>query len=75
MRAVVQRVARSSVTVNEEAVASIGCGIVVLVGFHQDDSPADMEYIANKIFQLRIFDDEDGGQQTASMAGATAPGR
>lgn len=59
MRAVVQRVARSSVTVDNQIIASIGYGLVVLVGFHRDDSQGDMEYIANKVMQLRIFNDEN----------------
>lgn len=58
MRAVVQRVSSSSVTVDNHTVSSIGLGLVALVGFHRDDSSRDMEYMANKILQLRIFNDE-----------------
>ena len=58
MRAVVQRVLCSSIKVNNNIVSSIGFGLVAFIGFHRDDSPSDMEYIANKILQLRIFNDE-----------------
>jgi len=59
MRAVVQRVARSSVTVDNRLIATIGEGLVVLAGFHRDDSRDDIEYIAHKVMQLRIFNDEN----------------
>ncbi len=58
MRAVVQRVLSSSIKVDNHTVSSIGFGLAALVGFHRDDSPRDMEYIANKVLQLRIFNDE-----------------
>jgi D-tyrosyl-tRNA(Tyr) deacylase len=58
MRAVVQRVLCSSIKVDNNIVSSIGFGLVAFIGFHRDDSPGDMEYIANKILQLRIFNDE-----------------
>jgi D-tyrosyl-tRNA(Tyr) deacylase len=58
MRAVVQRVLCSSIKVDNNIVSSIGFGLVAFIGFHRDDSPSDMEYIANKILQLRIFNDE-----------------
>ncbi len=58
MRAVVQRVLCSSIKVDNNIVSSIGFGLVAFIGFHRDDSQSDMEYIANKILQLRIFNDE-----------------
>jgi len=60
MRAVVQRVLRASVEVGGEIVASIGEGIMVLVGIHREDGPEDMEYVRGKILGLRIFDDDQG---------------
>lgn len=60
MRAVVQRVSEASVSVNGDIVASINSGLLVLVGFHRDDSPADSQYIINKTTGLRIFEDENG---------------
>lgn len=56
MRAIVQRSQESSVTVAGEVVGSIKSGLVVLVGFTQDDTIKDIEYIVDKIVNLRIFD-------------------
>ncbi len=58
MRAVVQRVLCSSIKVDNNIVSSIGFGLVAFIGFHRDDLQSDMEYIANKILQLRVFNDE-----------------
>lgn len=60
MRAVVQRVTRAFVEVDNNAMASIGEGIMVLAGFHVDDTYEDMEYILSKILNLRILDDDKG---------------
>ena len=60
MRAVVQRVARAKVTVEDEVVGEIKEGLVVLLGVARDDSEGDAEYLASKIVALRIFDDEAG---------------
>ncbi|WKY43007.1 D-aminoacyl-tRNA deacylase [Eubacteriaceae bacterium ES2] len=60
MRAVVQRVKSSSVTINEEIIASIGFGLNVLLGIKDDDTEVDMDYLIGKILNLRIFDDKDG---------------
>lgn len=60
MRAVVQRVQRGSVTVNNEVVGQIGHGLVVLLGVGQGDAAEDARCLADKISQLRIFDDEQG---------------
>jgi D-tyrosyl-tRNA(Tyr) deacylase len=60
MRAVVQRVSEASVSVEGRPVAAIGCGLLVLLGLHGDDSDKDMQYIINKILGLRIFDDDQG---------------
>ncbi len=56
MRAIVQRSQESSVTVDGKMVGSIKSGLVVLVGFTQDDTIKDIEYIVDKIINLRIFD-------------------
>lgn len=56
MRAIVQRSQESSVTVAGNVVGSIKSGLVVLVGFTQDDTIKDIEYIVDKIVNLRIFD-------------------
>lgn len=60
MRAVVQRVSASSVSVAGELVSSIGKGMNVLLGIHEDDTEKDINYLADKIANLRIFDDEYG---------------
>ncbi len=60
MRAVVQRVRSARVVVNGEVVGAIDRGLLVLVGVARDDGPADVEYVASKVRDLRIFDDEAG---------------
>lgn len=60
MRAVIQRVTRASVTVDDEIVGEIGGGLVVLLGIARDDSEKDADYLAEKIVALRIFDDDEG---------------
>lgn len=59
MRAVVQRVSSSSVSVNDKVVGSIGPGLNVLLGIGTDDDVNDIEYLADKIINLRIFEDAD----------------
>jgi D-tyrosyl-tRNA(Tyr) deacylase len=53
----VQRVSAASVAVGGARVGEIGPGLVVLVGVDRDDGPADVLYVANKVRELRIFDD------------------
>ena len=60
MRAVIQRVSRASVTVAERTVAEIGDGLLVLVGARNGDDESDADYIARKIAELRIFEDDEG---------------
>jgi len=60
MRCVVQRVTSSSVTVDGKTVGSIGPGLMVLIGVSADDGDADLKYMAEKVPNLRIFDDENG---------------
>jgi D-aminoacyl-tRNA deacylase len=60
MRAVIQRVSRAAVSVGGTAVASTGPGLLALVGFSRKDSRTDMDYIAQKMLGMRIFDDESG---------------
>ena len=59
MRAVVQKVSRSKVTVDEEVTGSINHGLMVLLGVTHDDTEADAGYLAEKVANLRIFEDED----------------
>jgi D-tyrosyl-tRNA(Tyr) deacylase len=60
MRIVVQRVSEASVVVDDETVGRIGPGLLVLLGVGRDDGPADVAYIAGKIRDLRIFNDDEG---------------
>ena len=60
MRAVVQRVRKASVTVGGVEIAKIGSGLLVLAGISRQDSREDLEWMAKKIVELRIFDDSDG---------------
>ena len=60
MRAVVQRVSRARVVVGGTAVGEIGAGLLALVGVAGDDGPADAAYVAGKIRDMRVFDDEQG---------------
>ncbi len=60
MRAVVQRVARSSVAVEGREVGAIGLGLCVLLGVGQGDGESDAAWMADKIVNLRIFEDSDG---------------
>lgn len=60
MRAVVQRVARGSVEVEGSIVGSINKGLMVLLGVSEKDSMEDVQYMADKILNLRVFDDEEG---------------
>jgi D-aminoacyl-tRNA deacylase len=60
MRAVIQRVTRASVTIGSILKSSVGKGMLVLVGIEEADNNDDLEWICNKIVQLRIFDDRNG---------------
>jgi D-tyrosyl-tRNA(Tyr) deacylase len=60
MRAVVQRVKSASVTINGEVVSEISQGLLILVGVGNNDTTADAVYLAEKIVELRIFEDDDG---------------
>ena len=59
MRAVIQRVKSSSVTVSGELIGNIGKGLLVLLGVSSSDKTDDAKYLADKIANLRIFEDEN----------------
>jgi D-tyrosyl-tRNA(Tyr) deacylase len=67
MRVVVQRVSGASVEVGGEAVASIGAGLLVLAAFRSGDSDADVDWMARKCLELRIFEDEGGAMNRSVM--------
>lgn len=58
MRAVLQRVNKASVTVNGEVAGEIKTGLLVLLGVHIDDTKQEMQKLAKKVCELRIFEDE-----------------
>lgn len=60
MRAVIQKCLESKVEVDNKTISSIGRGLVVLVGFTHDDTEKDIEFLSNKVVNLRIFEDEKG---------------
>lgn len=60
MRAVVQRVTKASVAVEKKEVATIGQGLLVLLGIHVDDTQIECDYLIKKLLHLRIFKDEEG---------------
>lgn len=60
MRALVQRVSRANVQVDQQIVGAIQQGLLVLLGVHQDDTVQDAEYLASKVVHLRIFEDARG---------------
>lgn len=60
MRAVVQRVSKASVTIDQQEVGKIDQGLVILLGIHEKDTQDDVDYLVKKIAQMRIFEDEQG---------------
>ena len=60
MRAVIQRVEKASVSVEGEIKGQIGAGFLVLIGVEEGDGDADFKYIADKVPNLRVFEDEQG---------------
>jgi D-tyrosyl-tRNA(Tyr) deacylase len=60
VRAVVQRVTKGRVRVEGETVGKIGPGFVVLLGIGREDTRADAQYLAEKVVNLRVFEDEEG---------------
>ncbi len=59
MKAVIQRVKRASVKVGDEIISKISNGLLILLAVHEDDSEKDIEWMVNKILNLRIFIDQN----------------
>lgn len=60
MRAVIQKVTRASLSIDSEVYSQIGEGLMVLLGIEDSDTNEDIEWLADKIRKLRIFEDENG---------------
>ena len=60
MRVVIQRVTKASVTVDEKQISAIESGLLILVGIENLDSQEDIDWLSNKIVNLRIFNDDQG---------------
>lgn len=65
MRAVVQRVSRAKVTIEGKIRGEIGRGYMALIGIEENDRQADLDYICEKLINLRIFEDEAGKMNLA----------
>lgn len=60
MKAVIQRVTSASVAVENQTIGAIGPGLLILLGIHEEDTEAEVDYLVRKITKLRIFEDEQG---------------
>ena len=67
MRIVIQRVQRASVMIDNQLFSEIGAGLMILVGVREGDEPADMQWLAAKAANMRIFDDENGVMNRSVM--------
>ena len=67
MRAVLQRVTRARVSVGDRLTGEIGHGLLVFVGVEHEDGRADLDYIAGKIRDVRIFEDDGGSDGKKRM--------
>ena len=60
MKLVIQRVKESHVKIDNKIKAKIGKGLLILIGISKDDTETDAEWLANKVLNIRIFDDSKG---------------
>ena len=67
MRLVIQRVTSASVAIEGEVVGKIGAGLMVLVGVREGDTEADMQWLAQKTVNMRIFNDDNGVMNCSVM--------
>lgn len=67
MKTVIQRVSKASVTVEGKKIASINKGLLVLVGIINEDAFEDIQWLVNKISNLRIFNDDNGVMNTSLL--------
>ena len=67
MKAVIQRVSKASVTVNQKVVSKINNGLLILLGITTEDTQGDIEWLSKKIINLRIFNDQKGVMNTSLL--------
>ncbi len=67
MRAVIQRVTHASVTIEENVKSEIGSGLLILLGIEEADGREDADWLARKVANLRVFDDENGVMNRSIM--------
>lgn len=67
MRALIQRVQHADVVIDGRTNGEIGQGLLILLGVHNTDTQEDIEWLAKKVTQLRIFDDENGVMNRSVM--------
>ena len=60
MRAIIQKVEKASVSINDKVKSKINSGILIFIGIEEEDALDDIDWLSKKIAQLRIFDDENG---------------
>ena len=68
MRAVIQRVSKASVTVDGKQLCAIEQGVLILVGIENEDTQDDIDWLTNKIVNLRIFNDDEGVMNMSLLA-------
>lgn len=67
MRALIQRVSSAAVSVDEQEVSRIGHGLLILVGVRQGDSTTEADWLADKVANLRIFEDDEGKMNLSAI--------
>lgn len=67
MRVLIQRVTKASVTIENSIKSQIGKGLLILLGIEDNDNKEDIEWLCNKITNLRIFDDKDGVMNLSAL--------
>ena len=68
MKAVVQRVSRAEVRVGGEIVGRVGRGLLVLIAVEKGDSTSDLDWLSDKVLQMRVFEDSDGKMNLSALA-------